>query len=61
MASKDSSFCVISPTKRIIFDGGGGAGGNSLVVQELRIHFAMQGMWVQSLVGELASHMSQSN
>ena len=41
--------------------GGGGAGGNSLVVQELRIHFAMQGMWVQSLVGELASHMSQSN
>ena len=35
--------------------------GTSLVVQWLRIHFAMQGMQVQSLVGELRSHTSQSN
>ena len=29
----------------------------SLVVQWLRIHLPMQGMWVQSLVRELRSHM----
>ena len=32
------------------------AWGTSLVIQWLRIHHAMQGMWVQSLVGELGSH-----
>ena len=31
--------------------------GTSLVVQWLRIHFIMQVMWVQSLVGELSFHM----
>ena len=30
-----------------------------LVVQELRIHFAMQGMWVQFLFREWRSHMPQ--
>ena len=30
--------------------------GTSLVVQWLRIYFAMQGTWVQSLVLELRSH-----
>ena len=33
----------------------------SLVVQWLRICLAMQRMWVWSLVGELGSHMPQSN
>ena len=33
----------------------------SLVVQWLRILLAMQEMQVQSLVGELSSHMLQSN
>ena len=33
----------------------------SLAVQWLRIHFAMQGIRVQSLVEELRSHMLQSN
>ena len=33
----------------------------SLVVKWLRIHLALQGTWVQSLVGELRSHMPQSN
>ena len=33
----------------------------SLVVQWLRICLATQRMWVQSLVGELGSHMPQSN
>ena len=32
-------------------------GGTSLVVQWLRPHLPMQGMKVQSLVGELRSHM----
>ena len=32
--------------------------GTSLVVQWLRIYLAMQGMWVQSLVGEVRFHMS---
>ena len=31
--------------------------GSSLVVQWLRVHLLMQGTWVQSLVGELRSHM----
>ena len=35
--------------------------GTSLVVQLLRIHLPMQGMWVQSLVGELRSHMPRDN
>ena len=35
--------------------------GTFLVVQWLRIHFPMQGMRVQSLVGELRSHMLQGN
>ena len=35
--------------------------GTSLVVQWLRIHLPMQEMWVQSLVGELRSHMLQGN
>ena len=34
--------------------------GTSLVVQWLRIHLAMQGIWVSSLVGELRSHMKQN-
>ena len=34
--------------------------GTSLVVQWLRIHLAMHGTWVQSLVGELRSHMPQT-
>ena len=34
-----------------------GREGTSLVVSRLRIHLAMQGMRVQSLVGELRSHM----
>ena len=33
--------------------------GSSLVVQWLRIHCPKQGMWVQSLVWELRSHMPQ--
>ena len=33
---------------------GHGCEGTSLVVQWLRIHLAMQGMWVGSLVGEHA-------
>ena len=33
--------------------------GTSLVVQGLGIHLAMQGTWVQSLVGELSSRMSK--
>ena len=32
----------------------------SLVVHWLKIHFPMQGTWVQSLVGELRSHMPLS-
>ena len=35
--------------------------GNSLAVQWLRIHFAMQGTQVRSLVGELRSYMPWSN
>ena len=35
--------------------------GTSLVVQWLRISFAMKGTQVQSLVGELRSHMPQNN
>ena len=35
--------------------------GTSLVVQGLRICLPMQGMWVQSLVGELRSHISGGN
>ena len=35
------------------------AGGTYLVVQWLRIHLAMQGTPVQSLVGELRSHIPQ--
>ena len=35
--------------------------GTSLVVQWLRICFAMQGMWVRSLVRELRFHMLQGN
>ena len=35
--------------------------GTSLMVQWLRIHLAMQRIRVQSLVGELRSHMPQSN
>lgn len=33
----------------------------SLVVQWLRVHLAIQGMWVRSLVEELRAHMLQSN
>ena len=32
-----------------------------MVVQRLRIHLAMQGMWVWFLVGELRSHMPWGN
>ena len=32
--------------------------GTSMVVQWLKIYLAMQGMWVQSLVGEVGFHMS---
>ena len=35
--------------------------GTSLVVQWLRICFAMQGTWVQSPVQKLRSHVQQSN
>ena len=35
--------------------------GTPLVVKWLRIHLAMQGMRVQSLVGELRCHMLGSN
>ena len=35
--------------------------GTSLVVQWLRIHLAMQGTKVQSLVEELRSHMPQDS
>ena len=28
------------------------------MVQWLRLHLPMQGLWVQSLVGEIRSHMS---
>ena len=35
--------------------------GTSLVVHWLRIHLAMPGTWVQSLVWELGSHMLQDN
>ena len=35
--------------------------GASLVVQWLRIHLPKQGMRVQSLVGELRSHVPQGN
>ena len=36
-------------------------GGTSLVVQWLRIHLPMQGMWVRSLFGELRSHIPKGN
>ena len=36
-------------------------GGTSLVVQWLRICRPMRGMWVQTLVGELKSHMPGGN
>ena len=32
-------------------------GGTSLAVQWLKIHLPVQGMWVQSLVGEFRSHI----
>ena len=35
--------------------------GTSLVIQWLRIHLPVQGMWVQPLVRELRSHMTRSN
>ena len=35
--------------------------GTSLVVQGLRIHLPMQGMWVPSLIRKLRSHTSQCN
>ena len=35
--------------------------GTSLVVQLLRVHLAIQGMTVQSLIGELRPHMRQDN
>ena len=35
--------------------------GTSPLVQWLRIHFVIQGTWVRSLVGELGSHVLQSN
>ena len=35
--------------------------GTSPVVQWLRIHRLMQGMWVQFLVGELRSHVPRGN
>ena len=35
--------------------------GTSLVVQWLRTRLPMQGMWVQSLVGELRSYMPQGS
>ena len=35
--------------------------GASLVVQWLRVHLAVQGMWVQPLIGELRSDTPQSN
>ena len=41
--------------------GGYGHEETSLVVQWLRIHLAMQGMWVGSLVGELRSLMLRSS
>ena len=34
--------------------------GTSLVIQWLRLPLPMQGVWIWSLVGELRSHMSQS-
>ena len=34
--------------------------GTSLVVQQLRLALPLQGVWVQSLVGELGSHMQPS-
>ena len=34
--------------------------GTSLVIQWLRLHLPMQGVWIWSLVGELRSHMSWS-
>ena len=33
----------------------------SVEVQGLRIHFSMQGTWIQSLLRELRSHMPQNN
>ena len=38
-----------------------GSGGTSLVDQWLRIHLGMKGLWDQSLVRELRSHMHPSN
>ena len=35
--------------------------GTSLVVQWLGIHLPMEGMWVQSLVGDLRYHMPWGN
>ena len=37
------------------------AGGTSLVVQWLRILLPIQGVWVQSLVRELRSHVPRGN
>ena len=34
--------------------------GTSLVIQQLRLPLPMQGVWVQSLVRELTSHMPYS-
>ena len=33
----------------------------SPVVQQLRIHFAMQGIWVRTLIGELRCHLLLGN
>ena len=35
--------------------------GSPVLVQWLRIHLAMQGIWVQSLFSELRSHILQGN
>jgi len=51
----DKLFCVLKAMLKIL---------NieiSLVVQWLRIHLAMQGTWVRSLIRELRSHRPQNN
>ena len=52
---------VVPSTLNVPFCQEGEGQGSSLVVQCLRIHFAMQGTQVRSLIRELRSHLLQGN
>ena len=64
--TKSSSTPWGAPEQRLLIRKGPGRTevaslGTPLVAQWLRIHFAMQGLQVRSLVGKLRSHMSLGN